>query len=152
MVTNTSYQIAPWADVLVMHDARWWRRWRADVMAVFHGAKISKEQVDDAAVRCMPQVQAYANSGGMAASLAILAGAARILYLGLDCKPAADGRRHWHGAHPPGLGDAVSMPKWAEEIKLLAGDAFLGGVEVINASRDTALECFPRIPFEEALQ
>jgi len=25
-------------------------------------------------------------------------------------------------------------------------------VEVINASRDTALECFPRIPIEEALQ
>jgi len=107
--------------------------------------------VNDPAVRCMPHVQAYANSGGFAGSLAMLAGAARILYLGLDCKPAADGRRHWHGAHPPGLGDAVSMPVWSVEIQRLAGDARNEGVEVINCSRDTALTCFPRVPLEAAL-
>jgi len=107
--------------------------------------------VHDPAVRCMPQVQAYANSGGFAGSLAMLAGAARILYLGLDCKPADDGRRHWHGAHPPGLGDAVSMPVWADEIKRLADHACIDGVKIVNCSRDTALTCFPRIPLEEAL-
>ena len=139
MVTNTTYQAAPWADVLVMHDARWWQRWRADVLATFHGAKISKEPVLDDSVRCMAHVQGYANSGGFAGSLAMLAGAARILYLGLDCKPADDGRRHWHGAHPPGLGDAVSMPVWAEEIKLLADHARIDGVEIVNFSPNTAL-------------
>jgi len=151
MVTNTTYQAAPWADVLVFHDKKWWKKWRRDVQAKFGGQKISRAAVYDKGVRSLCHVPGYGNSGGFAAALALLAGVARIVYLGLDCKPAADGRRHWHGAHPQGLGDAMSMDAWPDELAKLAEHAAADGVEIINSSRDTALTCFPRVPLEEAL-
>lgn len=150
-MTNTTYQAAPWADVLVFHDKPWWKRYGRHVSEVFAGIKVSKSQIYGGGVRSLCHLPSYANSGGFAAAIAMLAGAARIVYLGLDCKPAADGKRHWHGAHPSGLGDAVSMNAWPAEFEPLAGHAAAAGVEIVNASGDTALTCFNRIPLEEAL-
>ena len=151
MVTNTTYKIAPWADVLVFHDKKWWKHHRLNVQQMFGGQKLSRAAVYDKGVRSMCHVPGYGNSGGFAAALAMLAGAIRIVYLGLDCKPADDGRRHWHGAHPKGLGDAMSMDAWPDELELLAEHAKRDGVEIVNASRDTALTCFPRVTLAEAL-
>lgn len=82
-------------------------------------------------------------------SLAAHWGAERIILLGYDCKYADDGRRHWHGDHPKGLGNAVSMPKWMGQFKEIADH--LRGVMIVNASRDTALRFWPRQSLEEAL-
>lgn len=82
-------------------------------------------------------------------SLAAHWGAKRIILLGYDCKYADDGKRHWHGDHPKGLGNAVSMPKWMGQFKEIADH--LRGVMIVNASRDTALRFWPRQSLGEAL-
>lgn len=80
--------------------------------------------------------------------MAAKAGASRVILLGYDCQ-FTGGMAHHHGDHPPGLGNAGSLPKWPEQFKRLA--ASLDGVEVINCTRETALRFFPRMALEDAL-
>ena len=93
-----------------------------------------------------------ANSSFQAMNLAVLFGARRIVFLGLDLSAGADGETHWHKypsefeRRSPGWDLFKSAFETAAPI--LQGM----GVEVINASRRTVLECFPRIPINEALK
>lgn len=70
------------------------------------------------------------------------AGAARIVLVGYDMKPAADGRAHWFGDHPIKTDRAVfsamlnNFATLPEPLKRL-------GVEVINCTPDSALKVFP---------
>jgi hypothetical protein len=41
---------------------------------------------------------------------------------------------------------------WTNAFPQLAADLVQEGVEVINLSRETALDCFPRMTLEEAIQ
>ena len=59
---------------------------------------------------------------------------------------------HMHGDHVTGLGNAGSLPKWPAFFQKLAGLMSRKGVTVVNASRSTALTCFPRVGLEEALR
>lgn len=88
------------------------------------------------------------NSGAGAIMTAVRRGAARVILLGYDCQATA-GRRHWHADHRRPLGNAGSLPKWPDQFRAMR--PHLAGVEVLNASRETALDCFPRIALEEAL-
>ena len=92
--------------------------------------------------------KAFGNSGAGAIAMAAKAGATRVILLGYDCQRTG-GKAHWHGDHPPMLGNAGSMPKWPDQFKRLA--ASIEGVEVINCSRETALRAFVRMPLEDAL-
>jgi hypothetical protein len=87
------------------------------------------------------------NSGYQAVNLAFLFGAAKIVLLGFDMK----GGSHWHGDHPGALNRGVPTRAFAKAFPALADDLKSEGVEVLNATRDTALECFPKIDLEDAL-
>lgn len=65
---------------------------------------------------------------------------------------SAEGRSHWFGDHPPPLRRGSNYARWIAEFDQLASDLKSEGVEVINASRATALTCFPRAPIEVALR
>lgn len=88
------------------------------------------------------------NSGAASMMLAYYAGARRIIMLGYDCQHTG-GAKHWHGDHPPKLGNANRPEMWAKGFAKVAHD--LAGVEIINASRVTALDMFQRMTLEEAL-
>jgi hypothetical protein len=150
IVTNTTYQLALWADALFFHDMKWWKKFRDDVRKRFQGQLVTVAPVNFKDVDCLRGWNSYGNSGAAAIALATLAGAERIILLGLDCQYTG-GKRHWHGDHPPGLGNAKSLKKWPTGFKRLASHCKGQGVEVINASRETALECFERQPLEAAL-
>lgn len=83
-------------------------------------------------------------------SLAAARGAETIVMLGYDCQHT-DGKAHWHGNHPKGLGNAGSVNKWTQSFAELATDLKKKGVTAINASRATALDCFERMDLETAL-
>jgi len=68
--------------------------------------------------------------------------------LGYDCQHTG-GNAHWHSDHK-GMGNAKNYAKWPTHFRDLA--RFLGrSVEVINASRQTALTVFPLMNLEQAL-
>ena len=151
IVTNTTYKVAPWADALFFHDFKWWKQYKGDVRNTFRGQSVTVGTVNTHDVDWLREWNAYGNSGTGAIALSVLAEARRAILLGVDCKYAPDGRRHHHGDHPPGLGNAKSAAKWPTQFKRVAAHARHHGVEVINCSRDTALTCFDRQPLEVAL-
>ena len=151
VVTNTTYQLALWADALFFHDVQWWRVYGDHVKKHFGGLCVTVAKIEDPRVTRINTIDfAYGNSGGGAINLAIHRGAKRIILLGLDGQYAKDGRRHWHQQHKK-LGDACSLPRWVTRFPALAEHAKRSGVEVINASRETALTCFARGVLEDLL-
>lgn len=91
------------------------------------------------------------NSGAGAVALAARWGARRIVLVGFDCQHTG-GQRHWHGDHPPGTaGNAApkTVLKWPQQFRELKPR--LRGIQVINATRETALDVFPRAELEQAL-
>jgi hypothetical protein len=159
IVANTTYQAALWADVLVFVDRAWWSGdagkkfggYRDDVRARFKGVACGMNTSAGTPKLEFPWM--VRNSGALAISLAAKLGASRIVMLGYDCQHTG-GKTHWHGNHPAGLGNAGSIngikgrPSWADQFKALKMNI---KVPITNASRETALTCFPRATLEESL-
>lgn len=130
-------------------DRNWWRFHHEEARKDFSGRQIttSTDCYHAETVKIVPRGR---NSGAGAISLVASWGVQRVVLLGYDCKYAEDGARHWHGNHPRGLGNAVSMPKWMPQFR----EVFLKiqhKLHVINASRDTAIRYWPRMALEQAL-
>lgn len=163
-VVNNCYQLAPWADVLYACDQRWWDMYIDDVREKFKGELWTIDTRAAEAYRLNtvgvannvpfsthPEAIALgSNSGFQAKNLAYIQGASRIILLGYDMAPRADGVRHWHGDHPRALlqTNAVEYPKWVQKFNAAAPHI---PVPVINCSRVTALECFERRPLRETI-
>lgn len=93
--------------------------------------------------------ETHRNSGAACIALSADAGAARIILLGYDCQHTG-GKTHWHGDHPKKLGNAGSVGKWPAAFAALA-KTIPATTKVINCSRETALDCFPRAALEDVL-
>jgi len=148
VVTNTTFKLAPWADVLYAMDAAWWRMYHHEVAKVFKGERYTTARNSaPGAQRIINNLGG--NSGAGAIGLAEYFGARRMILLGFDCQYTG-GKRHWHGDHPDGLGNCVSLPNFPRHFDQLARR--LKHCEIINASRATAIEEWPTMPLEQALQ
>lgn len=164
IVINTTYQLFPTADVLYAADGRWW-----DVHITAARAGCSGEfWTLDAGARDRHQLHYVTsivgdwlpvepdvicqggNSGHQAIGLAARFGARRIVLVGYDMQRAG-GRTHWHGDHPAPLANGNPLA-WVARFVPLAKDLAAAGISVVNASRETALQCFPRCGLVDALQ
>lgn len=161
-IGNTG-ELAPFADVLYSCDAFWWR-WYGARHAAFAGRRVALAQeglpegVEGLPFRDAPGlgldvVHTGGNSGYQAINLAFLEGATTIILLGYDMQHTG-GKRHWHEDHPAPLGNfSPGMPELCRrKFPALASDLASRGVRVINASRETALTCFERIPLPDVLR
>ena len=152
VVANTSFRIAPWADFQFAMDDKWWRVYRDEFKRSFKG--LGYCQNGSAAIGYAVTLsktkgfETFGNSGSACVMLAHYKGARRIVMLGYDCNRTG-GKSHWHGDHPRGLGNAGSLHKWPIMFDRLA--AAVKDAEVINASRETRLKCFQRLPLAQAL-
>lgn len=136
------------------YDLKWWQTHHLEVAEKFAGHKVSGvidcRAYGARSLRAL-RFNAFANSGAAAISLAVYAGSQRVILLGYDCQHTG-GKTHWHGDHPVGMGNAASVGKWPEKFRQVAAYAKRKGCRVINASRETALDMFPRAPLEDCLQ
>lgn len=166
IVVNTTYQLAPWADVLYAADAPWWDHYAG--APDFGGLKVSIEQtiagergrrpqerwgvtvLKNTGVHGLEQdpsgLRTGRNSGYQAIGLAYHLGASRIVLLGYDMRGA-----HWHPAHPASVRKGMHHHLWRQAFATLAEPLRAAGVTVVNASRETALDAFPRMPLQDAL-
>lgn len=147
IVVNTTFRLAPWADVLYAMDAAWWNAHIDEVRRTFRGRLINPWREMRGVERV--RFEHRRNSGAGAISLAAHWGARRIVLLGYDCQRTG-GQAHWHGDHPKGLGNAGTIDRWPAIFARLA-KSLAGRVTVINATRETALTCFERRSLSEAL-
>jgi hypothetical protein len=166
IVVNDAWRLLPWADVLFACDAAWWRYYRgvpgfAGERWSSHGTGNDKQDVALAyGIRCVRGKHGTAfsrtrgllhygsNSGFQAINLAIQFGGARIVLVGFDMR-VVDGQAHFFGDHPKGLRNAdprrfaTFFVQAAKELK---------DVEVLNATPDSALKCWPIVPLDVALR
>lgn len=155
VVTNTTFRAAPWADVLIGHDLKWWLKYLDEVNKVFAGRRISQSQVAPRhgieSTFGQPWFRSFANSGCSAISLGISGGAKKIVLLAFDCCVGPEKQKHWHPDHQ-GLSNCLSMPNWPAQFAKVAAYARSKGVRVVNCSRRTALKCFELGDLETELQ
>ena len=151
IVTNTTFRLCPWADVLFGFDIAWWRLYLEEVRRVFRGRLICGSRLAPKYGLEGVALGIYRNSGACAGAVALREGATRVVLLGYDADLGPDGETHHHGDHPPELRNADSMGEWPRQFEALAKDAKRRGTEIVNASRRTSLSVFPRAALEDAL-
>ena len=159
---NNCYILAPWAHMLYACDYRWWRHYRPE----FYGLKVcphlgaAKEfgliyiegKAKSGLSLTKDCIHYGGNSGFQALNIAVLAGAKRIILLGFDMQPDGSGRMHWHPDHTRiGNPQRNSFNRWLRAFHEAAPQLTQAGVEVLNCTRQTALDVFPRVSLEDAL-
>lgn len=147
-MTNTTFRLCPWADVLYALDLDWWKVHYTEARRTFAGALVSPQRLPGVRRHTAWLDGRRTNSGAALIAQAAFWRVCRVILLGYDC--GHDGRRtHWHGSHPVGLKDAAGAEHWPAQFAAI--QPRLGGTTIVNASRRSALALWPRVPLEEAL-
>lgn len=148
ITVNSSWRIAPWADIHYSNDHDWWAHEQVEgtgrkmcgypfgeVPGTDQTYKYDKKQL------CLsgPNLVWGGNSGTAAINLAVKLGAKRIYLFGYDMQ----GRTHWHGDHHPSIRKDFNFPMWIDRLNKVAISARRIGVEIFNCSDNTSLRCFP---------
>lgn len=167
IVINAAVRLAPWADVRFAHHAADWnrpedrailagftgRRYAIEAGAAAHGAEILR-MTGDRGLEFHDRggVRHGQNGGYQAIGVAVHLGVRRVILLGYDCRRAGDekrGRLHFYECN--GTAGPLEFKRWAANFETLVEPLRSIGVEVVNASRETAIAAFPRVPLEVAL-
>lgn len=167
IAVNDAYRLMPFADVLYACDAAWWTVHRG--VPEFTGEKWSSHskgnEKQEAAKRyglrlvagkradgfsTDPSCIHYGgNSGFQAVNLAILWGCTRILLVGFDMKTVRK-KRHFFGNHPAPLNNPWRFDSFIQNFAK-AAKSLPAGVEILNCTPGSALQCFPMVSLEAAL-
>src|SRR5690606_509189 len=130
IVINTTYKIAPFADLLYACDGKWWDRYEG--APDFSGLKVTQDAGAAArwGVNRVPsengnglsldpmRIHQGGNSGFQTLNLsAHLAGPGRRILLGFDMKPGPRGEIHHHGRHDGRLHNPTpdALRRWADK-------------------------------------
>lgn len=159
------------ADVLYSSDVRFWRYYKG--MPDFHGLKYAIEQgrgakrrgfekwpdiavlrnTGDPGLEQSPEgLKTGRNSGAAAINLAVHLGASRILLLGYDMNTGPNGQAHFFGQHPPGLQTHAPYQVFRRMFEAMVAPLRALGIEVINCTERSSLECFPKRQLREVLR
>lgn len=161
-VCNDGYRIAPWADLLYAADRAWWE-YHLPLLNGFQGEKwtCDKPIAEKHGLHYIGiknslifgknnSIANGSNSGFQLLNLAALQRPKRIVLLGYDMKETEE-KSHWFGDHP-GKIKRTSKSPYHKFIRAFNSAASEIDPQVINATRDTALTCFPRRPLEEVFK
>ena len=150
IAVNSSWRAVPNCQHIYAADFTWWDHYFGSLETSAELWTQSKRAHARFGVKLFtPSDNGAFNSGQRAIQLAAHLGAERVILLGYDCT-LANGA-HWHGRHPATMHNPVprEVGRWHTDFSSLSG--ILPGVEIINASRETALTCFTRLPLEAVL-
>jgi hypothetical protein len=98
-----------------------------------------------------PKIRTGQNGGYQALNLAYLLGYKKIILLGYDMQPGPNGELHWHEDHDTKNPPPSMLEKWVKNFEQLAPLLKYAGVEVLNATRRTALTCFEKVKLTDVL-
>lgn len=176
-VVNDAYKLCPWADVLYACDGDWWdhheratrhipERWTCDKGAAerYRLRYIAGEHHENARTPFVT-LETYrrelaetagaryvvygGNSGFQTIGLAYWRGIRDAVLLGFDMEHEPGTKKHFFGEHPSAIDRHSPFGEWVENFTLAAPVMAKAGLRIVNASRRTALECFPRVTIEE---
>ena len=170
---NVSFMIGTWIDVVFFGDGSFFLRYKHE-LAAFPGLKVScdpktshydwvKTLERDAdhgkGISQNPRKVSWNhNSGAAAISMAVNAGAKRIILLGFDMQLAKNEQQHWHDMYRILVRDRhngkppKSLPFDLQLLgfPVIAADAKRIGVEILQIG-ESAITCFQKIKLEDVL-
>jgi hypothetical protein len=168
VAVNSSYEVAPFADILFFGDQRWWSKHRSKVIS-FKGriatASARAEKKDPKRLLLLKRrtpppglvvdsdcVVMERTSLQAAMNLLVHLGVKRIVLIGADMRRGADGKSHHHSPHPwknkPG---DKSWDLQMKQLQLIVDPLKKLQVEVINTSMISRLPWWPKMTLEEAI-
>lgn len=160
MAMNHNLTMAPWADALWSYHTRGLIDKTLPEVPSFNGFVMSAEPVPapwpivrmsgTEGLDLDPSGIRHGNGSGYSAmNVAYHLGARTIILLGYDCCDSADGK-FCHSKPASSLDRrAYNYGLWIERFKSIAAPLAAAGVEVLNATRRTALDMFVRIRLED---
>lgn len=159
-------RLCPWADVVYGCDGPWWEN--KNGLPNFKGTKLAHDTGVCATYKDIHKIEVRdhnrmlfddpgvigsgGNSGFQALNIAAQFGAVKILLIGFDMH-AANGV-HWYGRN---AGRNMRNPRdhdyvgWRNALNRESAVLRKMGIDVVNASPDSALVCFPRMSIDDAL-
>lgn len=169
---NNAYLIGSWIDVMFFGDCKWYPA-NADALSKFPGLKLTScarfkkpheicngirflawDHEKGFGISTKPDMVAWnLNSGAASVSIAHHLGVKRIILLGFDMKLDEKKKSHWHGAYGTSKNPKM-VPHFQKQMfgfEFIARDAQSLGIEIINASPDSAITHFPKITVKELL-
>lgn len=150
IAVNSSWRAIPECTHIYAGDLRWWD---VNIPALPDGPErwsCNRRAHTRYGVNLFPtDTSGTFNSGQRAILFAHWLGAVRIILLGFDC--SISNGSHWHGDHTAlDNPTAANVKRWHSEFARVAAQ-LRGSVNIINSSRQTALNCFRRLPLEAAI-
>lgn len=154
MGINNAVFYCPWIDVLYACDGKWWREYEKKIPKLFKGEKYSYQRVPGC--ERFYRQKNFPSMGGNGGQQGIqLAYSKRnpekemwIGLLGFDHQHTG-GKKHCHKDHPRPMGNAGSVMNWPGVMEKTAEVLKRKKVTVINFTRETAIDCFPRMEVDE---
>lgn len=151
IAVNTALFYAPWVGLHYAADDQWYKYygWRSQpwYKGKRYGASAHRKYVE----KWRPSwrwTQRGGNSGHHAIHLVAELGAKRIALIGYDHQHT-NGERHVHGDHPSWhgmrMGNADPVHVWKKRMPATKADLDGRGVQIVNLTRKTAIQCIPRM-------
>ena len=168
---NVAYLIGTWIDIVFFGDNNFFFQHK-EGLAEFPGIKISchsqvepykwvKYMPKDAKGRGIsdnPKMVCWNNNSGAAAiSVAVNAGAKRVILLGFDMKLGETNMQHWHNLY--GKGECLDtrriqkLPfgRHLRGFSIIMADARKRGVQILNCSPDSAIVEVPKVSLKDLI-
>jgi len=163
---NNAYQIGTWIDVCLFGDCSWYLVHR-ERMARWPNLKVGccfgcPDYLDPDGIKYLPRDRAKKvgigtnpgklswgyNSGAAAINLAAHFGARQIVLLGFDMSHSNSQATHWHKGHGH---PRKTYNRFLKGIPAIAADASALGIEILNASQESAITHFRKVSLEGVL-
>lgn len=177
IAVNDAYLQAPWADTLYAADLNWWNHhkgvpkdpftcrichrehggWAGPKFSVAPNTKDRHSYVtllptDSKAGLGLDRVRQGQNSGYQAVNMAILSLGVRVVLVGFDMR-VVENKRHFFGDHiGPGMNKASDYVGFRDRFRGMAADCSKHGIEVLNCTPGSALDCFKPVSLDEVLK
>lgn len=159
IAVSDAYRLAPWADIVYSSCKPWWDVHRDNVDALGVTGELWTQSEDAAQTYALERIPHRGGGEGLvswtccggcsgehATHLAVwryeLGAGDRIILVGHDM--GATGRGHWFGDHPAPLVNGADFPSMLKTWPALARDMAARGIDVVNCTTKSAIDCFPK--------
>lgn len=159
---NNSWELAKDSKIIYAADYRWWAKYHERVKSessaeLYTASAKASDEFGLNRVFLLPGVgysnrKGYAHTGSLSGFQAIqIAGwekPSKIILLGYDMQHTG-GKTHFHGDH-----EDLTWPNCPNLDRQIGGFSKLAEqspIEIINCTRETALECFPRMELDKVV-
>ena len=167
IAVNNSYQLAPWSISCWFGDVKWWdwhkgflESWPNLLATCCQNSRVQKEAhqlgLDIHSFQRENRTKGLTYSKGMvcwngssgasAINYAYHLGFRKVALVGFDMR-RIEGRKNFHQDHQEK--DHSPFPRHLSCFPIIAKEAPALGLEIINATPDSAIKAFPYVPLEE---